>query len=241
MKRGSLNISLVDESIEKGLEVQLAAFIKLKSIFRNSCYFDWSYRSISRKSGISTTTLRKCIPVFLEKGWCRVHCGNLVFNKISVVDSGGKGKFRVVLRIEIKEEESYRDLVKRIRILLIERKYNCFQAAKNICRDYQNARNLDSYKKAKKAVERGWVRKKVSCNDRFFMSNESIGKMFGRSASTASRLQKYGREKGVLKVEANIKRVSMYEALNDPDVMSMKGLFFINGKALVQKPNFIWF
>lgn len=68
----------------------LAVFLKMKALYSNSCIYD--FRSAKcEKLNLSRPTLRKYVNCFIQLGWCRVHEGNLIFNKIETVGRAREG------------------------------------------------------------------------------------------------------------------------------------------------------
>ena len=57
----------------------LALFFKAKKAYKNSCYYDWTYKSLSEKLRLSVYIVKKYIPILIDKGFAYEHNGNLIF------------------------------------------------------------------------------------------------------------------------------------------------------------------
>lgn len=51
-------------------------------MFRNSCIYNYNVHSLSKKSKISRTAIRRNIAIFMERKWCKMHHGNLIFRHL---------------------------------------------------------------------------------------------------------------------------------------------------------------
>lgn len=214
---------------------ELAVFMKLKSLYKNSCVYGFSYRSLSFKSGVSINTLKKTIKSFLDKKWCRMHNGNLVFGKIKDVDdTDGRG---VLVKFNLKKENDYKYILKVLRLSLVKACSDRFEYIKKISNDYIKPSNLESYKVARKAFCEGRLRKMISASECFSMSNRNIGSLFGRSKTTASLLMKFGVENKMLDVFSNYKEMKI-----SPDyAVETNGHWIFKGKVYQRKSNKISF
>ena len=242
MKIIDINSILVEEMIKEDHLTQLAVFIKLKSLFSNGCVYNHSYKRLSVVSGISINTLKKCINFFKEKGWCRVHGKNLVFNKIFNIDGNKEKK---LIKIRLNKTENYRELVKRLKLVVVNACAERFKYIKQLSRDYNNPQRGRGkfYQSAKKRVARIGL-KEIGENVRFSISNFKIGALIGgKSKSSASRLMKWGKDNMVLKSETNIMNASAF--LNQGSRFNGKKTGIIHSRKLnslfVQFPNFIDF
>lgn len=201
MKTISINISLIDKAILDGELKQLAVFIKLKSLFKNGCVYNCSYKRLSRISGISINVLKQCINFFKAKGWCRVHGKNLIFEKIKNVDFGSQKRLEKLILIK---KENYRDVIKRLKLIAVKSVSNGFEYIKKLSRDYNEPTRLEDYKVAKAHVMKFGL-SPINENVNFSVSNYRIGKIIGgKSKSTASRLMKWASGKDLVKLTTNI-------------------------------------
>lgn len=201
MKEITINTLLIENAIENGELKQLAVFIKLKSLFSNGCIYNYSYNRLSYISGISINVLKQCINFFKQKGWCSVHGKNLVFNKINKVDCGFQKRLEKLVLIK---KESYRDVIKRLKLIAVKSISNKFEYIKKVSRDYNNPTKSENHKAAKRRVRKFGLRP-INENVDFSVSNYRIGKAIGgKSKSTASRLMKWACGKELVKLKTNI-------------------------------------
>jgi hypothetical protein len=214
---------------------ELAVFMKLKSLYKNSCVYGFSYRTLSFKSGVSINTLKKTIKSFLDKKWCRMHNGNLVFNKIKDVDD--TDEIGVLVKFNLKKENDYKYILKVLRLSLVKACGDRFEYVKNTIRDYKNPGNLESHKKALKAIKRWGALKLISESEKFCMSNRRIGSLFGRSKTTASLLMKFGVENGFVGLYKNYEQVKMSSHYAEES----KGYLVVGDKVFKRKSNKIVF
>lgn len=73
------SIHLIEHIIDDNLHVKYANFVHLKTVYSNSCIYEYSAKSLADKSKKSRTFIKQNIDFFLKKGWCRMHGNNLIF------------------------------------------------------------------------------------------------------------------------------------------------------------------
>jgi hypothetical protein len=69
-----------------------AVWLCLKRRFSNSCFYNYTIASFARTIGLSRTSVKKYISIFLRWEWCRLHAGNLVFCKHTQLPGKQKNK-----------------------------------------------------------------------------------------------------------------------------------------------------
>lgn len=218
----------------------LAVFLRLKTVFANSCIFKASYANMSRKSGISASVLKKCIPEFIERGWCRRHAGNIVFNSLGTVDSDRvrQKKFKV---LGVSPKDTYRAILRKLKLLLVRRVHDAFEFKKKQSKDFLNPGSSRDHNRAKKAHRRGKLRNLISETEMFKISNLTVGGIISRSRSTASRLMTWGHDKCILEKKSNIRKVAPAGTMLPPG-MSQEGFFKSTwGDVLRQGSNYVRF
>lgn len=227
-----INTNLVHDAISGDYLSELAVFLKLKSSFINSCIYRPTHRKLSEVSGVSVSKLKKCIPLFRIRGWTTVHAGNMMLAKVKDIDPI-KSKRLVDVRIE--KTDGYRDIVKKLRLALIQAKYEGFSYLKKVC--------CDSNKEGRTSGKRRALIRKygVLCeNSRFSISNRSVGQQVRRSKATGSRLISWGKAAGLLRKERNLQRCTQV-AIELTDLEQRQGFFIGNHAVMRQRPNFIDF
>jgi transposase len=213
-------------------------FIKMKRRYKNSCVYGFSYRKLALKVGISVSSLQKCIPIFRRKGWISEHNGNLVFKRIGLIDEA-KGK--VVQRFYFDVNEKYTDILKRLKLRLLQQKHDQFMFVKKVISEHNYSQVWKNAKWAMKMAKKHDIdtNSKIE-NKRFSITNKNIGKIIGKSKSSASRLVKWGNENGILKIKRN------YKVLTDKSAFfngSWNDNLFVakSGAVILQSANIINF
>lgn len=247
MIKASLNVRVIQDAVDGNFLREIAVYVKLKSLFSNSCIYRATYANISKLSGVSVSVLKECIPFFKEKGWARMHDSNMILNKVFKLD-GREKEWKQILQFKVLKSDSYKIILKRLKVLIIQGAYQRFEHVKKMWCDNTNAKTDSDLKKARKAVFRYGPIKPISENTRFSMSNKKIGKLLGKSKSTGSRLMKWASQSGMATVEKNfvisnpIFEVSVFDLIaSRVDNNYKKGYFNFNGKLFKRLPNLITF
>lgn len=218
---------LIDDAVTDGYLSELSVFVRLKSLFSNSCIFRATYRNVSRLSGIGVSKLKQCIPFFKSMGWVREHHGNLTFLSLDSLD-GSKGRRQ--LEVDVNKDDTYKSILKKLRLALVRASHDGFKYVQKVTGDDKKVRMSSKMLKHRRRYT------KIHENLKFSISNRKIGGMIERSKSTASRLMKWASSNGLVTVTPN--RVTVLPvAMN----VEMPG-YFVSGKSLVrQKANFVSF
>lgn len=224
----SINTFLIESLHESDDLKQMAVWMRLKNLYSSSCVHKYSYRTLSVKSGISINVLKKCLPFFKLNGWTREENGNLIFVPMYKIDNFRK---KALISIRIKKQESYKDILKKLKLLLLKIVHNRFEFIKKITRDCKNPRNLKSLKLAKKAVKKIGRFVPICARTEFSISNRKFGSILKRSRSTSSRLISWGDKNGVLKKTQRIVKSDFFD----------ETCFLIKGISLRYLPNLISF
>ena len=224
-------------------EKELAVFLYMKSKFTNSCLFDFNYSKASSAFGVSRTAAKKYITLFLKNGWCKIHCGNLVFkDTISVAKAEGiittnpryddvwkNKKTKFIKTGSIKEN------VNEIRVWIIRQKYKGFDFLKKASLDCKYSKPLGRkqrvlFQRKLKMISRYGVSKDTFCNveERFFIGLKKIGSHISASTSTAYRMMKFASERGRIGYKSGHLEF-MRTGLNDDKLLSKSGYFVYRG------------
>ena len=67
---------------DSNLLKEFAVFLYLKSLYSNSCIFNYTQSSLAAKSKLPLSSIKSNVKLFIDSGWCRMHRGNLIFNKV---------------------------------------------------------------------------------------------------------------------------------------------------------------
>jgi len=164
---------------------EFAVFIYLKSLYSNSCIFNYTQVGLAKKSGLPLSQIKKNVKSFLDSGWCRIHRGNLVFNKLKSFDHNKK---KIIKPIQITNPK---DILKQLQKLILENVQNRFNRLVKLKADL-----LNSYPKTRKAAERKVEKlgldstKLPGENDMLSMSMNKISNLFGCSVGSAAAVIK---------------------------------------------------
>lgn len=175
----TIGLNTVKELQSKGKIKALATFIYLKSIHSNSCFFKPTLYSLSKKTGLSRTLLRKYLAYFIDQGWCEYHSGNLIFKNVKKAGLMS-GKRYVIKSKSIKENVLY------LQSLILKQRAAQYDWVRKVQRDIKQPSSVNDYKKAKQAYKK--VNFNKSANAPFSMSITNIGLMYGVSRSKAFQI-----------------------------------------------------
>jgi hypothetical protein len=159
---------------------QLAVFLKLKSIFVNSIFYDINYARISELSGLSESCLRKYIKIFIQLGWCEeikgeragVKYRHLKFNttvKVYELSSCHElspnykrvWKNKKTEDLKFDESHSIRDIINEMRLKVISHKKDSFLFLQGLLRDHDKTKR---FSKSEWKIERKRIRLKAYFN-----------------------------------------------------------------------------
>lgn len=185
MRRLSFNVNVLRSIASDGYTKSFALYLILKSGYINGCIYGWSINKIYQKFGFSRAYLKKEISLFLSKGWCREHSGNLVFCPVKSFDEHKEKRIQYIL---IRKGAKVVEITNNLRLLILNDANNRFQGLKKIRHDYNRRPNLKAYKSAKRAIDRLGVsaNKLPNENANYTASINHIAKLFGCSPATAS-------------------------------------------------------
>lgn len=192
---------------------ELAVFLKLKIHFHNSIIYNpRNTTSLSQRTGISASCLRKYLKIFIDNGWCVIlpsgslRLGEMVNISVSegVIDAKPGSKYFRVWKnkktkvLHVKKKYSVSDILNEIRLQVIIKKKKSFEHYKSIVRDCKlstkrlSKRELSIWKSKMKAKARyNLDDKNFTLDTDYQTSLKTIARNIGRmSKSTACRLMK---------------------------------------------------
>jgi hypothetical protein len=192
---------------------ELAVFLKLKLHFHNSVIYNYStrtIRSVSEKTGISISSVRKYINIFIDCGWCHLQGNNLILKSLieiakmcGCVSTKKKydkiGKIKKTEKLVIKKTHNVKDIICEIRFQVVLKKKRVVDKYVELCRDYEKSKTLKSKKAFLDFI------KKIKKMNRYFLGDKTfilkngwsatlktIARNIGRmSKSTACRMMKH--------------------------------------------------
>ena len=199
-----LNVDTIQQSIDDGDVKKFAAFLWFKTRYSNSCYYKWSFKSISDKTKMSRTAVRKYIPEFIKLGWCREHSKNLIFKKTKELYATKINQY-----VKINTNGKIQDILNELYFVVLKRKANQFDYVKKLWKDKSNGKVQSSnhYKQIRKVCKGREI--KTSAIQGFSFSLSKIANLFNTSPSTASRIMQTLNKKG------KFMRMSNYEVFGN--------------------------
>lgn len=188
-----INSCLIQKSIEYGELKELSTFLYFKHIFTNSCIYDYSQQSLSIKTGLSRTFIKKHISFFLDNGWAFFHGKNLMLAKVSKIDDNKKK-----LIIDINTDRGYKYILEQLQCAYLKHKANQAKWYSNLCHDLNKMTSSQRNKKIKtlsKKLDRFRYNEKKqffgeSGNSKFRLSFKKIAEWFNCSVGKAHSIIK---------------------------------------------------
>jgi len=179
-----INVVHAKELAEQGFLKEYAMFLYLKSKYRNSCIYSYSQKKLSEKFGISRSSAKKHVSLFLELGWCRMSADNLIFNKLKNIDDN---KEKRLIYLEISTQGKVKEIVYNLRLKILQSLQDSFNTLKTVGRDILHASDTKSFTKAKKLLKKIGVKQSSlpTENDQLKISMLYFSKMFKCSVASA--------------------------------------------------------
>jgi hypothetical protein len=192
-----LNINAVNlkTMVDSGHLKDYATFLWLKGLYSNSCILNYTQKSLSIKSGISLSGVRRYVKLFLDKGWCRMHKGNLVFNKLKTFDHNKK---KIIFKFQI--NDSVKQVLKDLQLFLLKKKQEDFYKLVKLSSDLSKPQNNKVYKNALKRVKKHDINKESLPGEgtEFSISMKKIALVLGCSIGSAAGKIKQMRQEGLV-------------------------------------------
>lgn len=171
-------IKIINECRDEAQLKQLADFIFIKTLYKNSCIYNASQSNLSRKTGFSRTKITKLLKTFKKNGWVRYHHNNLIF-------AWDKSKYGVFATINFITQQ---DILNQLQLFILRNKRSQCLYANKLRKDL-NPSGYISLKDYKKAVKHDRERhyKGAICDD-FVLSTKGAARLFNCSTSSANRI-----------------------------------------------------
>lgn len=204
-----LTETTIADAIANNWERSLVILINLKKAYKKPIFYNFSYRSISKKTGIPTTTLQRHIKKLIQKGLLEIHSNNLCVLGSNKVKRSLKSPLipieynsnRQLQLINIQftrilknfRQQSYMGALKADIIKL--QKDDRYLKLEDVKRTYANSKKYISTKNEK-------------LNQSYVMSNIKFANSINRkSKHTGIRLQRKLNQLGLIKSKKNIVKV----------------------------------
>lgn len=107
-------ISLIEDSVLMNYHTSISYLIRLKSLYKNNTFYNFSLRSVAKKIGVSHTALAYHLRVLESKHLVRFHCGNLTIVGINKLKEYYRGR-----TVSVKVEENTSDQITSLRATLV--------------------------------------------------------------------------------------------------------------------------
>lgn len=230
----SLNKIQLQDMIAAGLLKEYVVFLKIKAKYKNSCFYAYTQKRLSLKTGIPLSCIRKCVKVFLDRGWCRMHCGNLIFNPLKTFDDNN---FRLITSIDL--GKPIKNILNDLYLILLREKQSKFDNLKKLGRELHKPSSLKSYKKAVKTLRKIKKSKKElpKGSDQLQIPVKNISKMFNCSIGKAHKILTDLCLSGRISVYPGIMKMIMYtqDKIKLKAATSVENVFAI-GACVYYKP-----
>lgn len=232
-RKRALDINLIHakELAELGLLKEYAMFLYLKSKYPNSCVYNYSQKRISEKFNLSRTAVKKYIKIFLDLKWCRMHCGNLVFNKLKNIDDN---KQKILYNLEISESGKIKEILHSLRLKILHVIQGQFDTLKKLRYDLIHAQHTSVISKAKRLLKRIGVKesKLPEASDQLTISMNKFAKMFKCSIGTAHNIMTRYKKSGEVLCIAGFRK--QFKRTRNPQLINaildkIKGTYYYDG------------
>lgn len=169
-------MSNVQSMAENGHLKHYAVFLKLKGLSRKSCIFSYTQEKLAATSGMSRSAIRKYVKFFLSNNWCRIHSGNLIFNKLCSFD---ENKQKLIIPVNV--NKPIKEILSNLYLLILKKKQIQFDKFKKLKRDLYLSQDTFASKKAEWLVEKLGVEvdNLPNANDKLKLSVTGMSKLFG--------------------------------------------------------------
>lgn len=181
------NIILIQHFIDSDVIRKYAVFLKLKHSYSNSQIYNYTAYSLSKKSGLSITTINKYVNFFIENGWVKIIGSNIIFIGNEKLKEKYGIKLNDRLKIQAHHKQSVQNILCTLRYEVYKLKQRQFNYVQENVKNQLNPRGKNALNKYKKAIKsRTSYNGEISQHLKIGLGKLSL--MINKSASTASRL-----------------------------------------------------
>lgn len=198
--------NLIQDAISNKWEISLAYFILLRGTYKNNTFYNFTYRSLEAKTGISFAVLSRHIKRLKDKGLISIHNGNL-----SLTGSRKLAELYDSKLIPIKQSQTKKEIILNIQFTRVLRNLNSqhFVVNRLIGIKKLQKQSFITYKQAKKLIK--YKRENNTerlTNDYYILSNRKFGSLNNRSQSTGLNIQKRMNDSGLIISKRNVLKCS---------------------------------
>lgn len=233
--------NLIQDAISNKWEISLAYFILLRGRYKNNTYYNFTYRSLGLKTGISYAVLSRHIKRLKDKGLVSIHNGNL-----TLTGSGKLAELYDSKLVAINKASNKKDTILNIQFTRIIRnlKSQHFVVKRLIGIKKLQKQSFTTYNQAKKLIKyRRENNTERLTNDYYMLSNRKFGSLNNRSQSTGLNIQKRMNAKGLIISKRNSLKYSDIK-VNHRAFYNMylpsKYILGSNGNIYISLPNKIY-
>jgi len=194
---------------ESGLIKEYAHFLYLKSLYKNGCVFNFTHLGLSKKSRLSRAAIKKHIKLFLDLGWCRIHSGNLIFNKREIFDES-----KQIIKTEFQIKSTVKEILYDLYLIILKNKQKQFDSLRKLRHDIDCSQNPYLKNRAEKLLKKYGlnVNKLPLANDELKVSTEKLSQLFKCSVGKCAGIIKTLKTSGLIQVFSD--RNSIFKIYN---------------------------
>ncbi len=197
-----ITVANIEDLQTRGELKRLATFLFLKELYKNSCIFNYSIKSLAKKSGLSRHKVRQNINYFVENGWVRFHNKNLILCK-NFATAKETGEW-IIRKKEMFKGKSIKEICVILLSLCLKQKEKQFSWIQKIKHDLgkrntNEAITLKDWKRALKAKAKYRITENGE-SESFKMTMEKIGELFNISRRAVSDLVKQWEKLNLVRV-----------------------------------------
>jgi len=147
-----VNRVLINDLTRRNRLRELAVLIHFKSFYKNQCIYNYTDQKLADLTGMSKSSVRSYVKLFIKNRWARMHCGNLVFSTIGNIDMCDK---RVIIKVA-KNKNSYKEILQELQKHFLKHKFEQFEWYERMCHDLKKLQAGDAYefKKASRVIKK---------------------------------------------------------------------------------------
>lgn len=227
--RVNISKSLVEKAAKEDWLTTLYYYILIRKLYKTPHIYNYSFRKISRLTGVSTSVIAHHVKIILEKGLAHVHNGNLCFisqAKVNKLISRGNAI------INLPFEKNRKRMILELRGVIIvgnldNQKIHTITRFEIVKKCKSENALLSTKEKKILRKEGGSSQIEKNINGRITLSNKRIGNIFRRSQSTGKRIQRGLNHLGIIRSNEFI------EILNDkfhPEMLRYKNRGYFRTK-----------
>lgn len=214
---------------------EFATFLLFKSRLKKSCAYNYTPETLAERFSLKKGMVNIYVKRFLERKWCRMHNGNLIFNPLSTMEPEKTKRVKVDLPIK----EAVKEIMNDLYLLILKHKQRQFEWLKQLGRDHVKA---SRYKRKRKEGRQD--RFIPDQNARLQVSIRTIASWFGCSIGKASSIIKRLKVAELITVIANDRQVivkTTVRCLISDALKDVSGSYYHNGYVFKKPCNFYIF